>query len=69
LIQHADRDIKFQKKYLKLLKEAANNNQAHLQNVAYLTDRILVAEKKKQRFGTQNLLSPVFISTLVTNLP
>jgi hypothetical protein len=56
LIQHADRDIKFQKKCLKLLKEAANNNQAHLQNVAYLTDRILVAEKKKQRFGTQFML-------------
>lgn len=53
LIQHADRDLKFQKKCLKLLEDATKNKQAHLKNLAYLTDRVLVAEGKKQRFGTQ----------------
>lgn len=53
LVQHADKDTKFQKKCLNLLEKAAKNNQAHLKSVAYLTDRILVAEGKQQRFGTQ----------------
>lgn len=53
LVQHADRDIKFQKKCLSLLEKAAKNNQAHLKSVAYLEDRILAAEGKKQKFGTQ----------------
>lgn len=53
LVQHADRDIKFQKKCLCLLEKTAKNNQAHLKSVAYLEDRILAAEGKKQKFGTQ----------------
>jgi len=52
LVQHADRDIKFQKKCLVLLMEAVEDKQAHPKNLAFLTDRILVAEGKKQEFGT-----------------
>jgi hypothetical protein len=56
LVQHADRDIKFQKKCLKLLKKTIRNKQAHPKNLAYLTDRVLVIEGKKQKFGTQYML-------------
>lgn len=53
LIQHADYDLPFQKKCLKLLKIAADKGQAAKKNVAYLTDRILTHEKKPQLYGTQ----------------
>lgn len=56
LIQHADRDLKFQKKCLKLLESAVNKNEANPKNFAYLTDRILSAEGKKQKFGTQYII-------------
>lgn len=52
LVQHADSDLVFQKKCLKLLAKAAKSGQAHLPDVAYLTDRVLLTEGKKQRFGT-----------------
>jgi len=52
LVQHADADLAFQKECLKLM-EAAPRGEVEGQHIAYLTDRILVAEKKKQRFGTQ----------------
>ncbi|MBI2632870.1 MAG: hypothetical protein HYW78_00565 [Parcubacteria group bacterium] len=53
LTQHADEDLKFQKKCLKRLEKAAINKQVHPKNLAYLTDRILVSEGKNQKFGTQ----------------
>lgn len=53
LIQHADRDRKFQRYCLELMKEAAQKGEIPLQHVAYLTDRLLVAEGKKQIYGTQ----------------
>ncbi len=53
LVQHSDRDIKFQKRCLALLREVVENKQAHSKNLAFLTDRILSAESKKQKFGTQ----------------
>lgn len=53
LVQHADRDIKFQKKCLKLLDEVVKRKQAFSKNFAFLTDRVLSAEGKKQKFGTQ----------------
>jgi hypothetical protein len=43
LVQHADQDRAFQKRCLRLLGEA----------VKYLTDRVRVADKKKQVYGTQ----------------
>ena len=47
--------FKISKKCLKLLKDEYNKNPKNIDkaNIAYLTDRILVAEKKKQIFGTQ----------------
>ncbi|HKX31740.1 MAG TPA: DUF6624 domain-containing protein [Blastocatellia bacterium] len=53
MVQHSDGELEFQKKCLELLKEAAAKKEATLEHVAYLTDRILVAEKKKQVYGTQ----------------
>ena len=53
LVQHADRDRKFQKQCLELMKETAKKGEVPLQNVAYLTDRLLIAEGKRQVYGTQ----------------
>lgn len=53
LVQHSDRDIKFQKRCLALLEKAIKNKQAHPKNFAFLTDRILATEGKRQEFGTQ----------------
>jgi hypothetical protein len=53
LIQHADKDRDFQKHCLKLLKQAVKAGEASGTDLAYLTDRVLVAEKKNQLYGTQ----------------
>ncbi|MBU2564028.1 hypothetical protein KKA23_00370 [Patescibacteria group bacterium] len=53
IIQHADLDVKFQDKCLKLLKKAVKKKQAFPKTEAYLTDRVLVNLGKKQKFGTQ----------------
>ncbi|MEA2113383.1 MAG: DUF6624 domain-containing protein [Patescibacteria group bacterium] len=53
LVQHADRDTKFQKKCLKLMRKSVKANLAHPKDYAYLIDRVLCAENKKQKFGTQ----------------
>jgi hypothetical protein len=52
LVQHADADLAFQKRYLELMK-AAPKGDVQPEDIAYLTDRVLVAEKKKQVYGTQ----------------
>jgi hypothetical protein len=52
LVQHADGELAFQKRCLALMKSAAKGD-VEPQEIAYLTDRILVAEKKKQTYGTQ----------------
>jgi len=55
LVQHADHDLSFQKKCLGLMQDIYTKNNKHLDpaNIAYLTDRILVNQNKKQLFGTQ----------------
>jgi hypothetical protein len=53
LVQHADKDRAFQKHCLKLLERAVKVGEASAVDHAYLTDRVLVAEKKKQVYGTQ----------------
>jgi hypothetical protein len=55
LAQHADHDKRFQKKALKLLKKIYSKNWRDVDpmNIAFLTDRILVGNGKKQIFGTQ----------------
>lgn len=51
LVQHSS-DIKFQKHYLKLLKNA-KKNEVKAEHAAYLEDRILMKEGRPQIYGTQ----------------
>jgi hypothetical protein len=53
LVQHADHDCEFQKRCQGLLEAAVQNQQASPQQLAYLSDRIRVAEGKPQLYGTQ----------------
>ena len=53
LVQHADHDIDFQEKCLKLLTAAADKGEVDKKRVAYLTDRVLLHRGKKQIYGTQ----------------
>ncbi len=53
LVQHADKDREFQKRCLTLLERAVKAREAAPGELAYLTDRVLVGENKKQIYGTQ----------------
>ena len=53
LVQHADRDPAFQRHCLDLLTVAAAHGEARQQDVAYLTDRVSLAEGRPQEYGTQ----------------
>jgi hypothetical protein len=53
LAQHADSDPAFQRQCLDLLTVASGHGEATKGQVAYLTDRVLLAEGKPQEFGTQ----------------
>jgi hypothetical protein len=52
LVQHADLSPEFQRKCLDLMTRAPRD-QINLGDLAYLTDRVLLAEGKKQVYGTQ----------------
>ena len=52
IVQHADHDRAFQKECLKLMT-AAPEGEVAPEDIAFLTDRVLLAEGKKQRYGTQ----------------
>jgi hypothetical protein len=51
LIQHSP--VEYQKKYFPQIEKSAYNGDIPLSDVAYLTDKILVGENKKQLYGTQ----------------
>jgi len=53
LVQHADKDPAFQHRCLELLTTAATKGEADPQEVAYLTDRVCLAERRPQVYGTQ----------------
>lgn len=53
LVQHADKDLAFQKQCLALIEKAVAAGEVRAVDHAYLYDRIAVAEKRPQRFGTQ----------------
>jgi ketosteroid isomerase-like protein len=53
LVQHADRDVAFQKECLVLLEQAVKSGEADGINLAYLADRVATAEDRKQVYGTQ----------------
>lgn len=53
LVQHADAQPGFQREALVHLERAVAAGEASGTNLAYLTDRVLLAEGKPQQFGTQ----------------
>ena len=53
LLQHADRDTALQRTALQLLETAVRDNDASRRDLAYLTDRVRVAEGRPQVYGTQ----------------
>jgi hypothetical protein len=56
VIQHADLEV--QVKYFPIMKEAVKNGKAKQSELAYLEDRILMRQGKKQLYGTQYKLNP-----------
>lgn len=52
LVQHADHDVEFQEYCLDLLKSLPKG-EIHLQNIAYLEDRVLKNRNQPQLYGTQ----------------
>lgn len=52
LVQHADADPKFQRRCLDLMARLPKDEVSQ-SDLAYLTDRVLLAEGKKQLYGTQ----------------
>jgi len=52
LVQHADHEPKFQRRCLDLMAKLPRDEVSQ-SNLAYLTDRVLLAEGKKQLYGTQ----------------
>jgi hypothetical protein len=53
LAQHADADPAFQRECLDLLAAAVEEGEATVVELAYLTDRVLLAEGQPQVYGTQ----------------
>ena len=53
LVQHADKQVDFQKQCLELLRTAVEAGEASAQNLAYLTDRVRANEDLPQVYGTQ----------------
>lgn len=53
LVQHADQDPAFQAAMLAALVKAGKNGEIMKADVAMLTDRVLLAQHKPQRYGTQ----------------
>jgi hypothetical protein len=53
IAQHADRRPALQKRALALMTDAAAAGQAPTDKLAYLTDRVLVADGQPQRYATQ----------------
>lgn len=54
IAQHADRDLAFQKQTLRLMRAAARRGEAAKEHLAFLIDRVRVAEGKLQIYGSQN---------------
>jgi hypothetical protein len=53
LAQHADAEPAFQRQCLDLMTAAVEANEATVRELAYLTDRVLLAEGQPQEYGTQ----------------
>lgn len=57
IVQHADRDLAFQRRCLALMEDEPPDEVCP-RHLAYLEDRIRVAEGRPQRFGTQLTMTP-----------
>ncbi len=53
LVQHSDSDVKFQEKMLTELTKELEKGNVSGKGFAYLTDRVKIAQKKPQVYGTQ----------------
>ncbi len=53
IVQHADLDPTFQRRCLTRLERAVKEKEASPEHLAYLSDRVLLNEGKKQLYGTQ----------------
>ena len=53
LVQHADKDPKFQRKMMPHIQEAHRQGHVSGHELALLTDRVLIGMGRPQRFGTQ----------------
>ena len=53
LLQHADQDVKFQSALLFVLEKRYSAGELSANDLSRFTDRVLVANSKPQRFGTQ----------------
>jgi len=58
IVQHADHDVAFQRKCLGLMEAAVKTGDASKTDFAYLTDRVLVNEGRRQIYGTQTKRGP-----------
>ncbi|HYN92749.1 MAG TPA: DUF6624 domain-containing protein [Pilimelia sp.] len=58
IVQHADADPQFQRDMLPLLRAAVARGQASPGNLAYLEDRVAVAQGRPQQYGTQMACGP-----------
>jgi hypothetical protein len=56
IVQHADLNRSFQQRCLKLLREAVEAGEAAPVDLAHLTDRVLLAKGRPQRYGTQTIV-------------
>lgn len=50
-------DLETKKKYLPMMREAVKNKRARADDVAYMEDKIAIAEGRKQIYGTQFILN------------
>jgi len=53
LAQHADFDIPFQKEALSHMERLSRHGEANLDNLAYMRDRVALANGEQQTYGTQ----------------
>jgi hypothetical protein len=56
LVQHADLNRPFQQRCLALLRKAVKANEAAPVDLAHLTDRVLLAQRRPQLYGTQTIV-------------
>ncbi|PZG04578.1 DUF6624 domain-containing protein [Nonomuraea aridisoli] len=53
LVQHADRDLDLQRRGLEMMRQAVEKGDADPSEMAFLVDRVRVAERRPQVYGTQ----------------